>query len=129
MLKYIAVILALLGTSPALAHSESEVHQGPHGGHIIDAGGGVQHWELVADHDALVLYVTDGEEKPVSTEGGSAQGTVLVDGKTHQVTFEPSGENTLTAEGDFDDHHDMVVIVKTKDVGGESLQARLTPMH
>ena len=47
------------------------------------------------------LYVLDADEKPVSVEGGSAKGQVLIGGKTHNVDFKPAGGNTLKATGDF----------------------------
>jgi hypothetical protein len=128
MLKYIIAALVLAFTSPAFAHSEGKFVNGPHGGHLIDAGGGAQHWELVANGSDLTLYVTDGEEKPVDTNGGSAEGKVLIDGKTHTVAFSPAGGNTLKAKGEFVAAKGMKVIVKTANVGGKSFQARLTPL-
>ncbi|MBU1211111.1 MAG: hypothetical protein KJ587_07555 [Alphaproteobacteria bacterium] len=122
----VAMLLAIAG--PVLAHSDSKFIQGPNGGHIIDAGGGAQHWELVANNGELVLYVTDSAEKPVDTAGGKAEASVLVGGKTHKVTFAPAGENTMKATGDFETKKGMKVIVKTDGVGGKSFQARLTPL-
>ena len=125
----LGLILGLALASPVIAHSDSKWTQGPQGGHIIDAGGGKQHWELVANGNQLTLYVLDGEEKPLKIEGGSAKGQVLVGGKTYEVEFKPAGDNTMTATGDFAAAKGMKVIVKTTNVGGESFQARLAPMH
>lgn len=125
----LGLALALALGSPALAHSDSKWIKGPQGGHIIDAGGGKQHWELVANGKQLTLYVLDGDEKPLKTEGGSANGQVLVDGKTYEVDFKPAGDNTMTASGDFTATKGMKVIVKTTNVGGESFQARLAPLN
>ena len=77
MLRALAVILSLVLTVPALAHTDSKWTKGPQGGHIVDAGGGKQHWELVAKGNELVLYVTDADEKPVKADGGTAKGEVL----------------------------------------------------
>lgn len=121
-----AAFLAFAG--PVLAHSDSKFIQGPNGGHIIDAGHGAQHWELVASGNELTLYVTDATEQPVDTAGGSAEGSILVGGKAHKVTFAPAGGNTMKATGDFEAKKGMKVIVKTDSVGGKSFQARLTPM-
>lgn len=128
MLRTVLLILALVLTGPALAHSDHKFITGPNGGHIIDAGGGAQHWELVASGSDLTLYVTDSEEKPVDTSGGKAEGKVLLGGKTHTVSFVPAGGNTMKAVGDFTAAKGMKVIVKTDGVGGKSFQARLTPM-
>lgn len=130
MLKHflIAFSLVFAFAAPASAHSDHKIIMGPNGGHIVDAGGGAQHWELAAAGGDLILFVTDSEEKPVDTAGGSAEGKVLVDGKTHDVTFAPTGGNTMKASGDFVAAKGMKVIIKTNGVGGESFQARLTPM-
>jgi len=125
----LGLALALALCSPAFAHSDSKWIKGPQGGHIIDAGGGKQHWELVATGNQLTLYVLDGDEKPLKTEGGSAKGQVLIDGKTYAVDFKPAGDNSLTATGDFTAAKGMKVIVKTTNVGGQSFQARLAPLH
>ena len=128
MMKKIAVIIALAFATPAIAHTDHKFTKGPNGGHIIDAGGGKQHWELVANGGELTLYVSDSNEVPVDTAGGSAEGKVLVGGKKYTVEFTPAGGNTMKASGDFVAAKGMKVIVKTKDVGGESFQARLTPV-
>ncbi|KUO60365.1 MAG: hypothetical protein APF80_07385 [Alphaproteobacteria bacterium BRH_c36] len=128
MIRTLIVAMLLFIAGPALAHSESSFLTGPNGGHMIDAGGGAQHWELVAAGNELTLYVTDSAEKPVETAGGKADATVLVGGKTHKVTFTPAGDNTMKATGDFEAKEGMKVIVKTDGVGGESFQARLTPL-
>ena len=128
MIRTLIVTMLLAFAEPVFAHSDSKFITGPNGGHIIDAGGGAQHWELVATGNELMLYVTDNSEKPVDTTGGKADATVLVGGKTHTVTFEPAGDNTMKATGDFEAKKGMKVIVKTDGVAGESFQARLTPL-
>ncbi len=129
MLKYTVLALSLAIATPALAHSDSKFMKGPNGGHIVDAGGGKQHWELVASGGDLTLYVTDAAEKPVDTQGGTADAQVLVGGKTHSVQLAPAGANTLKGNGSFDAKKGMRVIVKTNKVGGESFQARMTPLR
>lgn len=129
MMRAFVLTLSLLFAGSALAHSDSKFTKGPQGGHIVDAGGGKQHWELVANGKELTLYVSDSEEKPVSTAGGKATGQVLLGGKTFNVVFSPAGGNTLKATGDFTAAKGMKVIVKTDKVAGQSLQARLTPLH
>jgi hypothetical protein len=129
MLRAFVLILSLAFATTAFAHSDSKWTKGPQGGHIVDAGGGKQHWELVAKGNELVLYVLDANEKPVTVEGGSAKGQVLIGGKTHNVEFKPDGANTLKATGDFTAAKGMRVIVKTNKVGGQSFQARLAPLN
>lgn len=129
MVRTYLALIALFFASPVLAHSDHKFTKGPNGGHIVDAGGGSQHWELVASGNSLTLYVTDADEKPVDAAGGSATGQVLIGGKKTEVTFAPASGNTLTATGDFVAAKGMKVIVKSANIGGQSHQARLTPMQ
>ncbi len=129
MLRVVVLALTcLLAIAPATAHKASKFIKGPNGGHIVDAGGGNQHWELVASGGELLLYVTDKDEKPVDTTGGTAEARVLVGGKNYVVSLKPSGANTLKGAGPFKSTQGMRVIVKTNGVGGKSYQARLTPL-
>lgn len=125
----LVLVLALAIAGPVLAHSDSKFNQGPNGGHIVDVGGGTQHWELVAQGGELTLYVTDSAEKPVDIAGGKAEAKVLAGGKTYTVSFAPAGGNSMKATGEFTAAKGMKVIVKTDGVGGQSYQARLTPMQ
>jgi len=129
MLRTIVLTLSLAMAGFALAHSDSKWTKGPQGGHVVDAGGGKQHWELVAKGNELTLYVLDADERPVKVESGSAKGQVLIGGKTHNVEFKPAGGNTLKATGEFTAAKGMKVIVKTDKVGGQSFQARLAPLN
>jgi hypothetical protein len=129
MLRVLAVIAGIVLAGTALAHSDSKWTKGPQGGHIVDAGGGKQHWELTASGSELTLYVLDASEKPISVDSGSAKGQVLLKGKTINVDFKPAGGNTLKATGDFTAAKGMKVIVKTDKVGGQSFQARLAPLN
>ena len=129
MLKYLTIAIGFLFAAPAMAHIDNKFTKGPHGGHIIDAGGGKQHWEVVAAGGELTLYVTDKDEKPVETAGGKAEAQVLVAGKTYAVTLTPAGSNTMKGSGPFTAEKGMRVILKTTGVGGANIQARLTPLQ
>lgn len=129
MLKYLTLAGVLALAQPALAHTNSKFTKGPNGGHIVDAGGGTQHLELVATGGELTLYVTDAAEKPVDTAGGSAEAQVLIAGKTHNVALAPGGGHIMKGNGDFAAKKGMRVILKTKNVGGASHQVRLTPLN
>jgi hypothetical protein len=129
MLRIFAVIMSLALAGSAFAHSDSKWTKGPQGGHIVDAGGGKQHWELVANGNELTLYVLDANEKPVNVDGGTAKAQVLIGKKTHNVEFNPAGTNILKATGDFAAAKGMKVIVTTTKVGGQSFQARLAPLN
>ena len=125
----LGLAIGLAFTSPGYSHSDHEWIKGPQGGHIVDAGDGKQHWELVAAGNELTLYVLDADEKPVKVQGSNATGQVLVGDKTYNVKFTPAGDNVMKATGEFTAVKGMKVIVKTDNVGGESFQARLAPLH
>jgi hypothetical protein len=129
MLRPFLLILSFALASLAFAHSDSKWTKGPQGGHIVDAGGGKQHWELVAKGNELTLYVLDADERPVKVDGGSAKGQVLIGGKTLNVDFKPAGGNMLKASGEFTAAKGMKVIVKTDKIGGQNFQARLAPLN
>lgn len=129
MLKYLLLAVSLAFGGQALAHQDSKFIKGPNGGHIVDAGGGKQHWELVASGGDLMLYVTDKDEKPVDTTGGAAEAQVLIAGKNYTVALAPASGNTLKGAGPFKGAKGMRVIVKTTKVAGESFQARMTPLQ
>ena len=127
MKRLIFLILSFTICAGALAHSDSKWTKGPNGGHIVDAGGGKQHWELSAKGNELTLRITDASEKPVDVSTGLATARVLVKGKTYNVEFKPAGGNVMNATGRFEARKGMRVIVKTKGIGGQSFQARLAP--
>lgn len=129
MFKYLTFAAVLALATPALAHSDSKFSKGPNGGHIVDAGGGTQHLEMVAKEGELTLYVTDANEKPVDTAGGSAEAQVLVAGKSLAVALTPAGGHTMKGKGAFAAQKGMRVILKTKNLGGASHQVRLTPLN
>ena len=129
MLQHISLVAALLIAGPAAAHEASKFFKGPNGGHIVDVGGGKQHWELVAAGGDLILYVTDKDEKSVDSAGGAAEAQVLIAGKNFTVALAPAGGNTLKGTGPFKAAKGMRVIVKSTKVAGESFQARLTPLQ
>ena len=129
MLRIFVVVLSLAFAGSAFAHTDSKWTKGPQGGHIVDAGGGKQHWELVAKGNELTLYVLDADEKPINVESGTAKAQVLIGKKTHNVEFTPAGPNVLKATGDFAAVKGMKVIVTTTKVGGQSFQARLAPLN
>lgn len=129
MLRYLALAVLLAFATPVVAHTSSKFTKGPNGGHIVDAGGGSQHLELVAAGGNLTLYVSDQNEKPIETAGGAAEAQVLVSGKNYTVALKPAGRNTMKGTGDFVAKKGMRVILKTKNVGGASHQVRLTPLN
>lgn len=102
-LKNLLAIAALsaLVQAPAFAadkHGHDHDHKPMYGGIVAEAAD--VNFELVAKSDSLTLYVTD-HGKAVSTSGAKASATVFAGGDKTPVTFEPAGDNKLTAKGSF----------------------------
>ncbi len=57
-------------------------------------------YELVAKPDSLTLYVSN-HDKPVSTQGATAEAVIYAGNGKTTVKLEPAGENRMTAKGSF----------------------------
>ncbi|MFG1430475.1 hypothetical protein V5F44_07625 [Xanthobacter sp. V2C-8] len=87
-----AVLSLPLLATPLFAHKPGT---GANGGVRVDAGH--YHAELVADGtSAVVLYLSDGAEKPVTADGFKANAILLVDGKAQRFPLSPAGGNRLS---------------------------------
>jgi hypothetical protein len=130
MFRALMLVLSLALTGLAFAHSDNKWTKGPQGGHIVDAGGGKQHWELVASGNELTFYVLDANEKPIAdASSGTVKGLVLLGGKTFKVEFKPAGGNVWKTSGEFTAAKGMKVVITTDKVAGQSFQARLAPLN
>jgi hypothetical protein len=90
--RFLPAVLSLpLVALPALAHEPSA---GANGGVRVDAGH--YHSELVADGTPTVsLYLSDGSDKPVPTDGFKANAILVVDGKAQRFPLAPAGGSRL----------------------------------
>jgi hypothetical protein len=111
-------------TAPAIAHDKPV--KGPNGGqmiHLEDA-----HYELVAKDNALVLFVSDNDNKARTTlEGAKASATVLADGKTATVELKPATADTLKGTATFAAKPGLRVVVSIQETGRKPAQIRFTP--
>lgn len=78
-------LAALLFAAPAMAH---EVAKGPHGGRVAEAG--PYHVELVAGDGTVSVWVTDGDDRPISAAGFRGTATLLVNGKVQHIVLQPA---------------------------------------
>lgn len=113
------LLVALAGAFPALA--QAHVHKPRHGGVVREAGGFV--YELVARPDEIVVFVTDESDKPVATQGSSAELTLIDSGTRTRVPLAPAGDNRLAATGAFKVKPGMSALLEVG-VGGKTV-ARL----
>jgi hypothetical protein len=86
---------SLLLATVALAHAP---RPGPNGGLKVDAGG-AHHAELVADGTETVkLFLYDGNDQPVASEGFKGNAILIVNGKPARFSLEPAGGQMLTGK-------------------------------
>jgi hypothetical protein len=121
----LAALLIALGSVAAHAHDKPV--KGPNGGqmiHVDDA-----HYELVANDNALTLFVADNDNKPrTSLEGAKATATVLAGGKTATVVLKPASPDTLAGTGKFVAAKGLKVVVSIEETGRKPAQIRFTPV-
>jgi hypothetical protein len=91
-MKFTIITLAsALLALPAAAH---EVERGPNGGRVVEAG--THHVELVVKDDAVNVFVTDANEKPVSIIGFKAVAIFTISGKAQRIPLEPKEGTRLS---------------------------------
>lgn len=111
-MKLSRLAIALLATSlhvtPVLAGAG---HSGPKYGGVVRE---VRHitYELVAQPDALTLYVSD-HGKPIPTQGATAEAVIYAGSEKTAVKLEPAGENRLVAKSSFKIGVGVRVIITT----------------
>jgi len=128
----IAAVLAapLIFLQPVWAHTDESLDAmpSPHGGQVRAAG--PYHLELVAKDGELVLHVTDHAWKEIHTDGGEGKATIQQGkaGSKITVKLEPSQQNMLTGNGEFQVSPETVIVVFVKLSEQDAYGARFTPL-
>lgn len=121
------LVAATLFAAPATAFADG-AKTGSHGGPRTDAG--PYHAELVLQGNDVVLYVTDGTDKPVDVTGAKAEATILANRQTQKVALEPAGANALKGKASLGEVHDSVKVVTALTMPGQKpVQARFELGH
>ncbi|CAO3408217.1 hypothetical protein [Azospirillum largimobile] len=121
------LVAAALFVAPATAFADG-AKTGTHGGPRVDAG--PYHAELVLQGNDVVLYVTDGADKPVDVTGAKAEATILANKQTQKVALEPAGANALKGKANLGEVHDSVKVVTALTMPGQKpVQARFEVGH
>ena len=126
-----AVLAApLIIFQPAWAHTDESLDamSSPHGGQVRAAG--PYHLELVAKDGELVLHVTDHAGQEIKTDGGEGKANIQQDkaGSKITVKLEPSPQNMLTGNGEFQVNPETVIVVFVKLPEQEAYGAKFTPL-
>jgi hypothetical protein len=133
--KSLAVCVAVLMGSPALAHDDAylDTLKAPHGGQLRMAG--PNHYELVvvknsktARENPIVVYVTDHAQNSIDVQG--ARGTAkMTAGKLKATsTLSPDGGNRMKGFAKYASTPGMTVEVTITLPGGQAETARFTPL-
>lgn len=83
-----------IGSSAAIAHAEHGQPQ--YGGVVAEAG--MAQFELVAQGDKLIIYVSN-HGQAVATAGATGKLTILEGAKKSELDLKPAGDNRLDAKG------------------------------
>ena len=92
-----ASLAATLNVAPAFAGAGHD--HGPQYGGVVREVKNIT-YELVAKPDSLTLYVSD-HDKPVPTQGATAEAVIYAGNEKTAVRLEPAGENRMVAQGTF----------------------------
>jgi len=130
-----SIILAILAATlmffqPVWAHTDASLDSmsSPHGGQVRAAG--PYHLELIAKDGALVLHVTDHAWQEMKTNGGGGKATIQQgkSGSKITVKLEPSQQNMLTGNGEFQVTPETVIVVFVKLPEQDAYGALFTPL-
>ena len=120
-MKRLMLVLAL--TVAPLAASAHEAAKGPNGGPVVDSAG--HHVEMVAKGSELVLYLTEGADKPLASAGArNARAIVQDGGKTATVPLQPAEPNKLVGTLAQPLGAGARVVVSATMADGHTVQAR-----
>lgn len=92
MLKYAALALTLVLSSPASAQTQ----KGPNGGILAVSDG--HPIEFVAKGQEIVFYLSDDDKSPLPTKAMRGRATVQDSGKTTTVTLQPAAPNMMVGK-------------------------------
>ena len=120
----------LMFFQPVWAHTDASLDAipSPHGGQVRAAG--PYHLELVAKDGELVLHVTDHAWQAMKADGGEGKATIQQgkSGSKITVKLEPSQQNMLTGNGEFQVTPETVIVVFVKLPEQDAYGARFTPL-
>jgi hypothetical protein len=120
-MKYL--ILALAIAAAPLAATAHELAKGPNGGPVVDSSG--HHVELVAKGSELVLFLTESDDKPLTSAGTrNARAIVQDGGKTATVQLQPAEPNKLIGALAQPLGSGARVVVSATMADGHAVQAR-----
>ncbi|MFC1458321.1 MULTISPECIES: hypothetical protein [Microvirga] len=117
------LILALAIAASPLAAAAHETAKGPNGGPVVDSSG--HHVEMVAKDTSLVVYLTEGADKPLASAGTKNARAIVQDGgNTATVPLQPAEPNKLVGALAQPLGSGARVVVSATMADGHTVQAR-----
>lgn len=98
-----------------------------HGGRMAESHG--QRLELVIQGETAALYLTDHDNRPVSSDGMTGKVVLLVNGQKVEVGLQPAGANQLRGEVAHPIAAFESAVITVMRRGGNSLSARIAAHH
>lgn len=92
MRMILAFLILVASFSPSLAHGPAK---GPNGGQLRDAG--TYHLELAIRGDEVLLYVSDGDDRPLDIAGAKASAVLVATGRNETLSLAAQSGNRMTA--------------------------------
>jgi hypothetical protein len=112
----------LLMALPMIATAH-EMAKGPNGGPVVDVSG--HHVEMVASGTSLVLYLSEADDKPLTSAGTKNARAIVQDaGKTATVQLHAAAPNKLVGSLAQPLGKGARVVVSATLADGHSVQAR-----
>ena len=108
----------VLMASSALAHDA----KGRHGGRVADAGN--YHVELVANGDAVEVYLTDHDNKPLPPAGYKGVAILSASGKSVRIVLAPADAAKLTGKAETALPAQLKGVVQITPPNGKTVQAK-----
>ncbi len=120
-MKHLILVMAI-AASP-LAAAAHEMAKGSNGGPVVDSSG--HHVELVVKGSELVLFLTESDDKPLTSAGTrNARAIVQDGGKTATVQLQPAEPNKLVGPLAQPLGSGARVVVSATMADGHAVQAR-----
>ena len=115
------LVAAALCAAPGLAFAH-EVANGPNGGQVTEVQG--HHVEFTVKDKQIVLFLSDGNSKPIASKGASGRVVIQDGGKQLTVDLAPAEPNLMSAKLEAPLAAGAKVVVSAKLSDGHDIQAR-----
>jgi len=118
-----ALVFQIAAVTAADKHGHAEAKP-QHGGSVVEVSD--VHYELVAKDGALVIYVSDHDNKALSTVGWSGKLSAIGAAEKIAADLKPGASGTLQAKGAFKVSRGTRLLASIEAPGKKPVQVRFT---